>query len=86
MSMGEGSIENYGNSDGDVHMPEWVTSAPGPRLGMIVRHDDAAREFAYDRQSGVGRLARALDEAPQRGWTVVSMKGDWRTVYPDWLR
>jgi hypothetical protein len=63
-------------------MLEWVTSGPGPRLGMIVHHDDAAREFAYDRTSHVGRLARGLDEAPRRGWTVASMKRDWSAVYP----
>ena len=51
-------------------------------LGLIVRHDDAVREYAYDRQSPVGRLSRGLDEAPQRGWTVVSMKRDWKLVYP----
>jgi hypothetical protein len=48
---------------------------------MIVHHDDAAREFAYDRTSHVGKLARGLDEAPQRGWTVISMKNDWKTVF-----
>ncbi|MBM4201020.1 MAG: haloacid dehalogenase-like hydrolase [Gammaproteobacteria bacterium] len=84
--IGKRPIAAFGNSDGDFQMLEWVTSAPGPRLGLIVRHDDAAREFAYDRQSTVGRLDRALDEAPRRGWTVVSMKSDWRTVYPEWPR
>ena len=68
-------------SDGDFQLLEWVTSAPGARLGMIVHHDDAEREFAYDRQSHVGRLNRALDEAGPRGWTVVSMKHDWAAVY-----
>jgi hypothetical protein len=48
---------------------------------VIVRHDDAVREFAYDRESHVGRLARGLDEGPTRGWTIVSMKNDWRRVY-----
>jgi hypothetical protein len=49
---------------------------------VIVRHDDATREFAYDRNSSVGRLARALDEAPVRGWTVLSVRSDWKQVYP----
>jgi len=80
--IGKRPIAAFGNSDGDFEMLEWTTSAPGPRLGMIVRHDDAAREFAYDRASPVGRLARALDEAPQRGWTVISIRNDWKTVYP----
>jgi phosphoserine phosphatase len=80
--IGKRPIAAFGNSDGDFEMLEWVTSGPGPRLGMIVHHDDAAREFAYDRTSHVGRLARGLDEAPRRGWTVASMKRDWSAVYP----
>ena len=58
-----------------------LTSALGARLGLIVHHDDAEREFAYDRRSPIGRLDRALDEAPQRGWTIVSMQNAWRTIY-----
>jgi hypothetical protein len=80
--IGRRPIAAFGNSDGDFEMLEWTTSAPGPRLGVIVHHDDAAREFAYDRASPVGRLARALDEAPRRGWTVISIRDDWKTVYP----
>jgi phosphoglycolate phosphatase-like HAD superfamily hydrolase len=72
----------FGNSDGDFEMLEWTTSAPGPRLGMIVHHTDADREWAYDRTSHVGQLARALDEAPKRGWIVVDMKQDWKVIYP----
>jgi hypothetical protein len=49
---------------------------------MIIHHDDAQREFAYDRESHIGRLARGLDEGPKRGWTIVSMKNDWKTVSP----
>jgi hypothetical protein len=63
-------------------MLEYVTSAPGARLGLIVRHDDAEREWTYDRKSHVGRLDRALDEAARRGWTVTSMKREWKTIYP----
>jgi phosphoserine phosphatase len=80
--IGKRPIAAFGNSDGDFEMLEWVTSATGPRLGLIVHHDDADREFAYDRASPVGRLDRALDEAPRRGWTVTSIKSDWKTVYP----
>jgi phosphoglycolate phosphatase-like HAD superfamily hydrolase len=80
--IGKRPIAAFGNSDGDFEMLEWVTSATGPRLGLIVHHDDADREFAYDRASSVGRLDRALDEAPRRGWTVTSIKSDWKTVYP----
>ena len=79
--IGKRPIAAFGNSDGDFEMLEWTTSAPGARLGVIVRHDDAVREFAYDRESHVGRLARGLDEGPTRGWTIVSMKNDWRRVY-----
>ena len=79
--VGRRPIAAFGNSDGDFEMLEYVTAAPGARLGVLVHHDDAAREFAYDRDSHVGRLARGLDEAGRRGWVVVSMKNDWRTVY-----
>src|SRR5271170_1502045 len=74
--IGRRPIAAFGNSDGDFQMLEWTTSGYGPRLGLIVHHDDGDREFAYDRKSPFGKLDRALDEAPQRGWTVVSMKHD----------
>ncbi|MBL8581753.1 MAG: haloacid dehalogenase-like hydrolase [Rhizobiaceae bacterium] len=80
--IGKRPIAAFGNSDGDFQMLEWTTSGPGRRFGLIVHHDDAAREYAYDRQSHFGRLDRALDAAPQRGWNVVSMKDDWKTIYP----
>jgi phosphoglycolate phosphatase-like HAD superfamily hydrolase len=79
--IGKRPIAAFGNSDGDFEMLEYVTSGPGRRLGVIVHHDDAAREFAYDRESHIGRLARGLDEAGKRGWLVVSMKHAWRTVH-----
>jgi hypothetical protein len=81
--IGRRPILAFGNSDGDFEMLEYTTSAPGPRLGLIVHHDDGEREFAYDRKSSIGRLERGLDEAAQRGWVVVSMKDDWRRVYAD---
>jgi phosphoglycolate phosphatase-like HAD superfamily hydrolase len=80
--IGKRPIAAFGNSDGDFEMLQWTTAGTGARLGVIVHHDDAAREFAYDRTSHVGRLARGLDEAPARGWTVVSMKADWETIHP----
>lgn len=79
--IGRTPILAFGNSDGDFEMLEYTTSAPGPRLGLLVHHDDGEREYAYDRKSHVGRLERGLDEAEQRGWVVVSMKDDWRRVY-----
>jgi phosphoserine phosphatase len=80
-AIGKRPIAAFGNSDGDFQMLEWATSAPGTRLGLIVHHDDAEREYAYDRESPFGRLDRGLDEAAPRGWTVVSMKNDWKVVY-----
>jgi hypothetical protein len=79
--LGRRPIAAFGNSDGDWHMLRYTTEGPGRRLGMIVRHDDAEREYAYDRESHVGRLARALDEAPPRGWQVISMRADWARVF-----
>jgi len=80
--IGRRPILAFGNSDGDFEMLEWTTSGEGPRLGLIVHHDDAGREVAYDRKSHIGRLDRGLDEAGRRGWVLVSMKDDWRTIYP----
>ena len=81
-SIGRRPIAAFGNSDGDYEMLRWTTSGPGARLGLIVHHTDAGREWAYDRKSPVGRLDRALDEAPGRGWVVTDMKEDWKVVYP----
>jgi len=80
--IGRRPILAFGNSDGDFEMLEWTTAGEGARLGVIVHHDDAGREVAYDRQSHIGRLDRGLDEAGQRGWVLVSIRGDWRTIYP----
>jgi len=79
--IGKRPIAAFGNSDGDFQMLEWTTSGPGRRLGLIVHHDDAKREYAYDRDSHIGQLARGLDEGPQRGWIIVSMKDDWKSIY-----
>ena len=82
--IGRRPIAAFGNSDGDLEMLQWTTmGAPGRRLGLIVRHDDAEREYAYDRDSHVGRLDTALDAAGPAGWVVVSMKNDWATMFPD---
>jgi phosphoglycolate phosphatase-like HAD superfamily hydrolase len=80
--IGRRPLMAFGNSDGDFEMLEWTTAGPGLRFGLIVHHDDAVREWAYDRESHVGRLNRGLDEAPQRGWVIASMKSDWRRVFP----
>jgi hypothetical protein len=79
--IGRRPIAAFGNSDGDWHMLRYATEGAGRRFGMILRHDDADREYAYDRESHVGRLSRALDEAPQRGWQVTSMREDWSRIF-----
>jgi hypothetical protein len=79
--IGRRPVMAFGNSDGDFEMLEWATAGTGPRFGLIVHHTDADREWAYDRKSHVGRLDRALDEAPKRGWVVTSMKSDWKRVF-----
>ncbi len=80
--IGRRPLAAFGNSDGDLEMLQWTTQAGGRRLGVIVRHTDGEREYAYDRTSSVGRLDRALDLAPAAGWTVVDMKSDWRVIWP----
>ena len=79
--LGRRPIAVFGNSDGDFQMLDWVTAGTGPRFGLIIHHDDAVREFAYDRASAAGKLDGVLDEAPKRGWTIVSMKMDWNRVF-----
>ncbi len=80
--IGRRPIAAFGNSDGDQQMLEWTTAGPGPHLALLVHHTDAAREYAYDRQSKFGRLDTALDEAHAKGWIVVDMKNDWKTIFP----
>ena len=82
LHIGQKPILAFGNSDGDQQMLEYTTSGDGPSLGLIIHHDDAAREVAYDRDSKVGQLNTALDAAPDWGWIVVSMREDWNRVFP----
>jgi hypothetical protein len=63
-------------------MLEYTASGSGARFMGLVHHTDAAREWAYDRKSLVGKLDKALDEAKAKGWTVVDMKNDWKTIFP----
>ena len=79
--IGRRPIFAFGNSDGDLQMLQWTTSGPGLRFGGLVRHTDAEREWAYDRQSHIGKLDKALDEAVMKKWVVVDMKNDWKTVF-----
>ncbi len=80
--IGRRPIAAFGNSDGDLQMLEWTAAGNGRTLCMLVHHTDAKREWAYDRNSHVGRLDKALGEAATRGWTVVDMARDWKTIYP----
>lgn len=80
--IGRRPIAAFGNSDGDLEMLQWTTLPPGRRrLGLIVHHTDAEREYAYDRKSPFGRLDAALDAAAANGWVVVDMKRDWNRVF-----
>ena len=80
--IGRRPIAAFGNSDGDLEMLQWTTLPPGRRrLGLIVHHTDAEREYAYDRKSPFGRLDAALDAAAANGWVVVDMKRDWKRVF-----
>ena len=80
--IGRRPIAAFGNSDGDQQMLEWTAAGSGSHFALIVHHDDAEREWAYDRKSEIGRLDKAWDEALAKGWTVVSMKDDWKTIFP----
>jgi phosphoglycolate phosphatase-like HAD superfamily hydrolase len=82
MHIGRRPIAAFGNSDGDLQMLQWTAARKGASLCLYVRHTDAAREWAYDRESHIGRLDKGLDEANARGWTIVDMKVDWKTIYP----
>lgn len=79
--IGRRPIMAFGNSDGDFQMLEWTTSGPGARFGLIVHHTDADREYAYDRESSVGRLDKGLSDASARGWVLADMKRDWKVVF-----
>ena len=80
--IGRRPIAAFGNSDGDLQMLQWTAAGDGKRLMLLVHHTDAEREWAYDRQSHIGRLDKAMDEAQAKGWVVVDMKKDWKVIYP----
>jgi hypothetical protein len=81
MHIGRRPIAAFGNSDGDLQMLQWTAAGSGPRFCLYVHHTDAEREWAYDRDSHIGRLDKGLDEARAKGWTIVSMKDDWQRVF-----
>jgi phosphoserine phosphatase len=80
--IGKRPIAAFGNSDGDLQMLQWTAAGKGKRFMLYVHHTDAEREWAYDRESSIGRLNKGLDEANEKGWTVVDMKNDWKVIYP----
>ena len=80
--IGRRPIAAFGNSDGDLQMLQWTAAGAGPRLCLFVHHTDAEREWAYDRESAIGKLDQGLAEAGARGWTVVDMKHEWKSVFP----
>jgi len=79
--IGRRPIAAFGNSDGDLQMLQWTVAGSGPRFTLLVHHTDADREWAYDRSSSIGHLDKALNEAVEKGWTVVDMKRDWKTIF-----
>jgi len=79
--IGQRPIAAFGNSDGDIQMLQWATLSGGRRLGLIVHHTDAVREYAYDRKSHFGKLDKGLEAAKVNGWTLVSMKDDWKKIF-----
>ena len=81
-AIGRRPIAAFGNSDDDLQMLQYAAVGEGSRLAVLIHHDDTEREYAYDRDSRIGRLDKALDEAKARKWVVVSMKHDWKRIYP----
>ena len=82
LHIGRRPVAAFGNSDGDLQMLQWTDAGAGARFCMYVHHTDAEREWAYDRESHIGKLDKGLDEAAAKGWTMVDMKKDWKVVYP----
>jgi len=79
--IGRRPIAAFGNSDGDMQMLEWTMAGDGPRFALFVHHDDAEREYAYDRTDKLQQFDKGWDEAVAKGWTVVSMRYDWKTIF-----
>jgi phosphoserine phosphatase len=80
--IGRRPIAAFGNSDGDLQMLQWAMAGPGARFALFVHHDDAEREFAYDRHDKLQQFSIGWDEALAKGWTVVSMQKDWSSIFP----
>jgi hypothetical protein len=80
--IGRRPVMAFGNSDGDLQMLQWTAASGGSRYCLYVHHDDAEREYAYDRKDALAKLDKGWDEALAKGWTVVSMKDDWKIIFP----
>ena len=81
--IGRRPIAAFGNSDGDLQMLQWTCAGDGSRFCLYVHHTDNVREWAYDRKSHIGKLDKGLNEAHEKGWTVVDMKKDWKVIFPE---
>jgi len=79
--IGRQPIFAFGNSDGDLQMLQWTAAGSGKRFAGLVHHTDAKREWAYDRESKIGKLDKALDEATNKGWVIVDMEKEWKRIY-----
>lgn len=80
--IGRKPVFASGNSDGDLQMLQYTASGKGKRFMLYLHHTDSVREWAYDRKSHIGRLNKGLDEANEKGWTVIDMEKDWKVIYP----
>ena len=80
--IGKKPVFSSGNSDGDLQMMQWAASNKYKSFMLYVHHTDSVREWAYDRESHIGRLDKGLDQAQKEGWTVIDMKNDWKVIYP----
>jgi hypothetical protein len=80
--IGKRPVFTGGNSDGDYAMLQYTSTGNGPRFGLFVRHTDSLREYQYDREPGLARLSKGLDDAKKYNWLIVDMKTDWKKVYP----
>jgi phosphoserine phosphatase len=80
--IGRRPIFAAGNSDGDLQMLQWTAAGTRPNFCLYIHHTDAEREWAYDRESHIGKLDKGLDEAKAKGWTVADMKEDWTSIFP----
>ncbi|MDH4057161.1 MAG: haloacid dehalogenase-like hydrolase [Cyclobacteriaceae bacterium] len=81
--IGKRPVFTAGNSDGDYAMLQYTSSGTGPRFGIIIHHTDSVREWAYDRQSHIGRLDKGLNDAAKYNWTIVDMMHDWKGIYKE---